>query len=112
MLAELHQSFGPSLEILIFPSDEFGAQELPEKQVPDFCESKGVPTNKPGCHLMAKVEVNGPNTHPVWALAKKAFPGHVNWNFDGIFTFDKTGAVNGRYSIRSPPSMDQIKALI
>ena len=106
----MHKHFGASLEILIFPSDEFGGQELPEDQVGGFCESKGVPTDKPGCHLMAKVEVNG--EHPVWKMAKKAFTGNVKWNFDGIFLFDKTGAVAGRYSIRSPPTIDQISALV
>ena len=41
-LADLHKEFGPRLEILYFPSDEFGAQELPENQVCSFAEKKGV----------------------------------------------------------------------
>ena len=30
---------------------------------------------------MAKVQVNG--NHPIWKLAKSAFPGPVEWNFGG-----------------------------
>ena len=108
----MHKQFGPRLEILIFPSDEFGAQELPENQVCSFAESKGVPGDAPGCHVLAKAEVNGPQAHPVWQLAKKAYPGEVKWNFDGIFLFDKSGAVASRHSIKAPPTVEQISALV
>ena len=76
----------------------------------DFCTAKGVPTAVPGCHLMAKVEVNGSN--PVWQLAKSKFPGNVKWNFDGIFLFDKSGSPAARFSIRAPPTNEQISALL
>ena len=85
---------------------------MPEAQVPDFCESKGVPTHVDGCHLMAKVEVNGAAAHPVWTLAKSKFPGDIKWNFDGIFLFDKNGGVASRHSIRAPPTKEQIEALM
>ena len=97
---------------MIFPSDEFGQQELPEDKVGGFCESKGVPTNKPGCHLMSKVNVNGKDAHPVWQMAKSKFPGEIKWNFDGIFLFDKNGGVVSKHSIRKPPSTEEINALL
>lgn len=81
MASELHQAFGDKLEILLFPSDEFGGQELPEKQAAEFCVKKGLPNNAPGCRMFAKSQVNGPSTHPVWALGKEKFPGDVEWNF-------------------------------
>ena len=52
------------MNILLFPSDEFGGQELPEAQIPAFVKGKGLPTDGGGCHLMAKVRVNGPEAEP------------------------------------------------
>lgn len=109
---ELHKLFGSRLEIMMFPSDEFGGQELAEGKVGDFCESKGLPANKDHVHLMAKGNVNGPMAHPVWQLAKTKFPGEVQWNFDGIFLFDKAGHVVSRHSIRAPPTTEQISKLV
>ena len=79
MASELHNAFGEKLEILLFPSDEFGGQELPEKQAAEFCVKKGLPNNAPGCRMFAKSNVNGPSTHPLWTLAKEKFPGCVPW---------------------------------
>ena len=112
MLRSLHSTFGPSLEILIFPSDEFGKQELPTEQIPDFVVGKGLPVNAPGCRLMAKVQTNGPETHPIWALAKEAFPGDVKWNFDGVFLFDKEGTPVARTNVKKPPTEVEIRSLL
>ena len=112
MASELHQQFGEKLEILLFPSDEFGGQELPEAQAAEFCVKKGLPNNAPGSRMFAKSNVNGPSTHPLWAIAKEKFPGDVNWNFDGIVLFDKGGVPASRTSIRSPPTREQIAALM
>ena len=97
---------------MIFPTDEFGGQELPEAQVCGFAESKGVPADAPGCHVMAKTEVNGANANAVWKFAKAKFPGEVRWNFDGIFLFDKSGGVASRHSVRAPPTIEQISAML
>ena len=35
-LREWHQLFGTQVEILLFPSDEFGRQELPTNKIPEF----------------------------------------------------------------------------
>ena len=62
---------------------------------------------------MAKTEVNGPQAHPVWQLAKKAYPGEVKWNFDGIFLFDKEGKPVSRFSAQQLPKVEAaLKALI
>ena len=98
--------------MLIFPCDQFGGQELPEAKVPDFCESKGVPTNAPGSRLMAKVDVNGPNSSPAWSFVKKTFPGDVKWNFDAIFLVNKEGTCVSRHSIRKPPTAADISKLL
>ena len=96
-LGELHREFGDNINILLYPSDEFGGQELPSKDVPAFVKGKGLPTDGGGCHLMQKVKTNGPQTDAAWKLAKAAFGGDIGWNFDGIFLFDAAGTPVGRY---------------
>jgi len=98
-IAAWSEAYGPALELLLYPSDEFGGQELPEDKVADFCSGKKVPVNEPGSgsHLMAKGKVNGPEADPVWKFAKSVFPGDVTWNFKGMFLFDKAGACVKRY---------------
>lgn len=99
-LRELHRLFGEQIEILLFPSDEFGRQELPSNQIPEFVMGYGLPIDGGGCTLMGKVHVNGPESDPVWRLAKEAFPGEIKWNFAGIFLFDKAGRPVARYGVR------------
>lgn len=110
LLKEFHQQFGAALEILIFPSDEFGAQELPSAEIPAFVQSKGLPVEAPGCHLMAKVAVNGPDADSIWSLAKSKFGGDVKWNFAGVFLFDKAGVPFSRSD--GPPKAADIQALV
>ena len=108
-----YREHGEAINILLFPSDEFGGQELPEAQIPAFVKGKGLPTDGGGCHLMAKVRVNGPEAEPVWQMAKAAFPGEVRWNFAGIFLFDKDGAPVGRFTAQELPKLDkELKALL
>ena len=51
------------LEILLFPSDEFGGQELPSSEIAPFLQgfklTKDLPLEGDGCRLMEKVSVNG-----------------------------------------------------
>ena len=108
-----HREHGEAINILLFPSDEFGGQELPEAQIPAFVKGKGLPTDGGGCHLMAKVRVNGPEAEPMWQMAKASFPGEVRWNFAGIFLFDKDGAPVGRFTAQELPKLDkELKALL
>jgi len=97
-LRRWHQKFGARLSILLYPSDEFGAQELPSAEVAGFVTSQSLPTDGGGCTLMQKVNVNGPSADDAWKVAKEAFPGDVGWNFEGIFVFDREGMPVGRYT--------------
>ena len=77
------------LEILLFPSDEFGGQELPSAEIAPFLQGFKLTKDLPldgngGCRLMEKVMVNGDDTHPVFALGKEKYPGDIAWNFAGI----------------------------
>lgn len=90
--------------ILGFPCNQFGAQEPgAEDEIGAFCERNyGV-----GFPMFAKIDVNGPDTHPVYKLLKKAAPGllgseSIKWNFTK-FLVDKDGKVVERYAPTTKP---------
>jgi glutathione peroxidase len=71
------------LNVLGFPCDQFGHQEPGNAQeIRNFC-SLNYEVSFP---LFAKIEVNGPNAHPLYQELKKEAPGFlgiqkVKWNF-------------------------------
>jgi len=89
---------------MLFPSDEFGGQELPAAEIAPFLNgfklTKDMPLSGDGCHLMEKVTVNGEGANPVFELGKASFPGDIGWNFAGIFLFNKEGACVGRFDAK------------
>ena len=75
---------------MLFPTDEFGGQELPSADIAPFLQGFKLTKDLPldgdgGCRLMEKVSVNGDDAHPVFQLGKAAFAGDIAWNFAGIF---------------------------
>ena len=73
-LVEWHQSFGKRIEILLYPSMEFGAQEYSDiSEVARFVKQQGLPTGGGGCTLMKHVKVNGAAADPLWKMAKARF---------------------------------------
>jgi glutathione peroxidase len=93
------------LEILAFPCNQFGAQEPGSAEdIRQFC-SLTYPVSFP---LFAKVEVNGPNTHPVYGFLKAGATGvlgteAVKWNFTK-FLVAKDGRVVERYAPTTTPA--------
>ncbi|MBL7715449.1 MAG: glutathione peroxidase [Bdellovibrionales bacterium] len=101
-LYEDYQSKG--LVVLGFPCNQFGEQEPgDEKAIQSFCDTRFKLTFP----LMSKVDVNGPNTHPVYEFLKsekKGFLGSqaIKWNFTK-FLVDKDGNVLKRYAPTDTP---------
>ena len=99
-LQALWEQYEPKgLTVLGFPSNEFGGQEPGSNdEIESFCELNfGV--NFP---LMAKVEVNGANAHPLYEFLKSAKPGllgseAIKWNFTK-FLIGRDGTVVRRYA--------------
>ena len=96
-LYQRHQAAG--LVILGFPCNQFGAQESGSAaEIQQFCtRTYGV-----SFPMFAKLEVNGPGTHPLYAYLKVQQPGllgsqALKWNFTK-FLVDRTGAVRARYA--------------
>ena len=92
------------LAVLGFPCDQFGGQEPGEEaEIARFCSLRYAVTFP----MFAKVEVNGPGTHPLFALLKRAQPGllgseKVKWNFTK-FLVDRTGRVVARHAPQTAP---------
>jgi glutathione peroxidase len=94
-------------EVLGFPSNQFGAQEPgTEAEIGAFCERNyGV-----SFPLFAKIEVNGPNAHPLYCFLKREKPGlfgifgggAIRWNFTK-FLVDRRGKVVGRFGPAKEP---------
>jgi glutathione peroxidase len=103
-LETLSRKFGPQgLTVLGFPCDQFAHQEPgDETEIKNFCSLKYDVTFP----LFAKVEVNGANTHPLWAFLKKEktglLGGAIKWNFTK-FLVGRDGAVEGRFPPTTTP---------
>lgn len=104
-LQKLYQDFqGKGLVVLGFPCNQFGEQEPgDEKAIQSFCDTRFKLTFP----LMKKVDVNGPNTHPVYEFLKsekKGFlgTGQIKWNFTK-FLVDSEGKVLKRYAPTDTP---------
>ncbi len=115
-LQALHEQFGErGLAVLGFPCNQFGKQEPggPE-EIAGFCATNyGV-----GFPMFAKVEVNGPDAHPLFEHLKAEAPGllgtrGIKWNFTK-FLVDREGKVRERFAPSTKPETlgPQIEALL
>jgi glutathione peroxidase len=80
-LYEANKAYG--LEILGFPCNQFGAQEPGSaEEIQQFCSTNYGVTFP----MFEKVDVNGPETHPLYTFLKEQAPGilgteGIKWNF-------------------------------
>jgi glutathione peroxidase len=92
------------LVVLGFPCNQFGRQEPgTEAEIQQFCESYHVTFP-----LFAKIDVNGPGTHPLFARLKSSQPGllgteAIKWNFTKFLVNDR-GDVVARYAPSHTPA--------
>ena len=92
------------LVVIGFPSNQVGAQDPGSNdEIASFCSlNYGV-----AFPMMAKVDVNGKNAHPLWKWLTAAAPGllgthAVKWNFTK-FLIGRDGKVIGRYAPTDKP---------
>lgn len=104
-LEELYKKFKDrGFVVLGFPCNQFGAQEPGNAaEIKQFC-SLTYPVSFP---IFAKIEVNGPNAHPLYEFLKKSQKGilgteAIKWNFTK-FLIDRKGNVVERYSPQTTP---------
>jgi glutathione peroxidase len=105
-LEALYRRLAPNgLVVLGFPCDQFGHQEPgDEAEIKQFC-AVNYEVSFP---LFAKIDVNGPHTHPLYRALKKAATGvlgteSIKWNFTK-FLIDKDGNVVRRYAPTDKPA--------
>lgn len=104
-LQKLHDQYHTrGLEILGFPTNQFGSQEPGTgEEIQEFCQKNyGV-----GFTMMEKSDVNGDKENPVYNHLKAEKPGimglkRIKWNFEK-FLVDKEGKVVSRYASTTSP---------
>jgi glutathione peroxidase len=104
-LEALHRKFrDKGIEVLGFPCDQFGHQEPGnEEEIKNFCSL----TYDVSFPMFAKVDVNGPNAHPLYKWMKEEKAGFlgtegIKWNFTK-FLIDRQGKVVRRYAPTDTP---------
>ncbi len=105
-LEALHQAYGQQgLVVLGFPCNQFGAQDAGSNdEIAEFCQvNYGV-----SFPMMAKIEVNGPQAHPLYQWLSAEAPGllgskAIKWNFTK-FLVGKDGSVLKRYAPTDTPA--------
>ena len=101
---ELHKKYREQgFEVLGFPCNQFGAQEPgPESQVVEFASNNF----KVEFPILEKVDVNGPDAHPLWKYLTAVLPGtlgsrRIKWNFT-MFLVDRNGKPVHRFTPGTP----------
>jgi len=112
----LHETYGKKgLVVLGFPCNQFGAQDKGSNdEIADFCQvNYGV-----SFPMMAKIDVNGSDAHPLYQWLSAEAPGllgskAIKWNFTK-FLVGRDGQVIKRYApTDTPESMaDDIEAVL
>ena len=94
--------------VIGFPCNQFGAQEPgSEAQIVEFCQTN-YDVSFP---LSAKLDVNGPQRHPLYAFLTSpdtGVAGDITWNFEK-FLIGRDGRVLKRYP---PPTKPQDNGLM
>jgi len=92
------------LVVLGFPCNQFGAQEPGDAgEIANFCSL----TYDVSFPMMSKIDVNGPQTHPLYAWLKRQKKGllgseSVKWNFTK-FLVGRDGRVIDRFAPTTAP---------
>ena len=104
-LEELWKTYGPrGLVIVGFPCNQFGSQDPgSESEIASFCQlNYGV-----SFPMMAKIDVNGADAHPLYKWLTEQAPGilgtkAIKWNFTK-FLIGRDGQVIKRYAPTDKP---------
>jgi glutathione peroxidase len=112
-LEALHRKYADKgVEVLGFPCNQFGKQEPGDaNEIKNFCSL----TYDVTFPMFAKIEVNGPNTHPLYKYLeteKRGFLGSksIKWNFTK-FLIGRDGRVLGRFAPTvTPEQLDTVIA--
>ena len=95
-LQQLYEQYHPKgFEVLAFPSNDFGGQELAtNEEIAKFCYTR----YSVGFPLFGKTRVRGSAKHPLYQYLTEQvpFPGEVRWNFQK-YLVSRSSTVIARY---------------
>lgn len=104
-LQELYEKYkAQGFTVIGFPCNQFGGQEPgSNEEIQSFCSLKFLTTFP----VLAKINVNGSDTAPIYDYLKKSAPGllgteMIKWNFTK-FLVNKEGQVINRYAPQTEP---------
>lgn len=104
-LEALHRKYASQgVEVLGFPCNQFGAQEPGDAaEIKNFCSL----TYDVSFPMFAKVDVNGPNAHPLYKFLESEKRGmlgskSIKWNFTK-FLIGRDGTVLARFGPQAKP---------
>ena len=114
-LEDLYRDLSPrGFSVLGFPCNQFGAQEPGRaSEIQEFCSTHYDVTFP----LFEKIDVNGPQAHPLYDYLKRQRSGllgaSIKWNFTK-FLVDRAGKVVARYAPTARPEglRQQIETLL
>lgn len=92
--------------VLGFPSGQFNNQEFEsDKEISEFC-TKTYSITFP---MFSKIDVNGPNEHPIytWLKSQPGGAGAIPWNFTK-FLLGRDGKLLRRISYQTPPDAPEV----
>lgn len=97
--------------VLGFPCNQFGGQEPGSAaEIKTFCSTKFSVTFP----LFDKIEVNGTNRHPLYALLAgkgSPFPGDIKWNF-AKFLVGRDGTIVQRFGSDTEPESAEMTSAV
>lgn len=114
-LETLYEKYKDDLVVLAFPCNQFGEQEKGDsEEIKSFCDLRF----NVSFPLFEKIDVNGPEAHPLYQYLKTSLPGilgskKIKWNFTK-FLIDREGNPVKRYGPPTKPEEIEkdVKALL
>jgi glutathione peroxidase len=113
-LERIHERFADrGFSVVGFPCNQFAGQEPgTAEEIGTFCST----TYGVTFPMMAKIDVNGPDRHPLYAELTETKDaegnaGDVQWNFEK-FLLDPAGAVVARFRPTTAPEDDEVLTAI
>lgn len=91
------------LEVIAFPCNQFGGQEpWDEPKIKEFVQRFDVKFR-----MFSKIDVKGPNAHPVYQFLTSCYPGEITWNFASKFVVDHHGIPSRRFEKEKTDEMEK-----
>jgi glutathione peroxidase len=113
-LVALHEEYGPrGLAVVGFPCNQFGGQEPGSaEEIEGFCST----TYGVKFLMMEKIDVNGPNRHPIYreltAIADaEGNAGDVQWNFEKFVVLPDGKSITRFRPVTTPEDPKIVRAI-